>query len=391
MKILITLYIIFLVSTATIIIESHITVTPPPETVAVSKNSIPTTTPITTEEGVTTTRKTKIDETVPSKEATSSSPLLDTPKIDVSHTLPPSQNITTEMSPLVPPQVNTPVLPVPNKSNELVRKAVVNILCRARDRTLTSLSGSGVIIDPRGIILTNAHIAQYFLLKNYPTEGAIDCIIRTGSPAYPRYRAELVYLSPSWIVKNASVLTSPHPTGTGEQDYAFLRITESINKSPLPLFDFLVMEKAEPSLNQSVLLSGYPASFLGSIAVERDLYLLSALSSVFDIYTFGKNNTPDLVSVGNTVLAQQGASGGAVASSDGTLLGIIVTTTEATSTAGRDLRAVTITHIERAFKNETGETIETLLEGDIAKTAQNFEKTVAPLLREKLFSALQSQ
>jgi hypothetical protein len=97
------------------------------------------------------------------------------------------------------------------------------------------------------------------------------------------------------------------------------------------------------------------------------------------------------MSVGSSVLAQQGASGGAIASSNGTLVGIIVTTTEATSTAQRDLRAITTSHIERSFTKETGSTVENLLEGDIAETAKNFEKVVSPLLREKLISALTTQ
>lgn len=277
------------------------------------------------------------------------------------------------------------------KSNELVRKAIVNILCSAKNQTLSSISGSGVIIDPRGIILTNAHIAQYLLLTNYLGEDFLSCVIRTGSPAYPRYRVELVYVSPSWIMKNSTIITSDNPTGTGEYDYAFLRISEAIDKSPLPQFDFLIMDQSETKLNQDVVLAGYPASFLGSIAVERNLYLLSALSTVFDIYTFGKDNTPDLISVGSSVLAQQGASGGAVASNEGTLLGIIVTTTDEAQTAERDLRAVTLTHIERAFQKETGSTIETLLEGDIVETAKNFEKTISPILRDKLISALKSE
>lgn len=285
----------------------------------------------------------------------------------------------------------TPYIAPSGKSNELVRKAVVNILCSAKNQTLNSISGSGVIIDPRGIILTNAHLAQYFLLTNYQEENFIRCVIRTGSPAYPRYKAELVYISPSWIIKNATMITSHNPTGTGEYDYAFLRITEAIDKTPLPLFDFLVIEKNETPIDQPVVLAGYPASFLGSIAIERNLYLLSALSTVIDIFTLGKENTPDLISVGSSVLAQQGASGGAVASPNGTLLGIIVTTTEATSTAQRDLRAITTSHIERSFTKETGSSIENLLEGNIAETAINFEKNVSPLLREHLLSALTAQ
>ncbi len=331
----------------------------------------------------------------------SNSPLLNTPTTSTSETktiltqkntskpTTTTEIVKTENVSPIPEQTKTnPILS--GRSNSLVRKAIVNILCSAKNQTLNSLSGSGVIIDPRGIILTNAHLAQYFLLTDYSAENPITCVIRTGSPAYPRYKAELVYISPSWIVKNASMLISSNPTGTGEQDYAFLRITEAIDKSPLPQFDFLVLETIEPTVNQPVVLAGYPASFLGSIAIERNLYLLSALSHVFDIFTFGQENTPDLISVGSSVLAQQGASGGAVASNNGTLLGIVVTTTEATSTATRDLRAITVNHIDRSFKKETGSTIEKLLDGDIAATAKNFEKNVAPLLKEQLLSVLKN-
>src|SRR3989344_1157804 len=50
--------------------------------------------------------------------------------------------------------------------NERARPTLVNILCGARSGTFRPISASGVIIDPRGVILTNAHVAQYFLLAS---------------------------------------------------------------------------------------------------------------------------------------------------------------------------------------------------------------------------------
>ena len=38
---------------------------------------------------------------------------------------------------------------------------------KPKEETIKAISGSGVIIDSRGVILTNAHLAEYFLLKDY--------------------------------------------------------------------------------------------------------------------------------------------------------------------------------------------------------------------------------
>ena len=66
--------------------------------------------------------------------------------------------------------------------NQEARAALVNILCETSSGSLHPVSGSGVIIDPRGVILTNAHVAQYVLLASQPNVG-LTCMIRTGSPA----------------------------------------------------------------------------------------------------------------------------------------------------------------------------------------------------------------
>ena len=50
-----------------------------------------------------------------------------------------------------------------SKINEVTRDAIVNIFCTTKSGgSFKPITGSGVVIDKRGIILTNAHVAQYF-------------------------------------------------------------------------------------------------------------------------------------------------------------------------------------------------------------------------------------
>src|SRR6202021_1964720 len=74
--------------------------------------------------------------------------------------------------------------------------SLVNIVCVSADPSIPSISGSGVIIDSRGIILTAAHVAQFFLLQDYLGPNTVTCLVRDGSPARRAYIAEPVYISP---------------------------------------------------------------------------------------------------------------------------------------------------------------------------------------------------
>ena len=114
----------------------------------------------------------------------------------------------------------------PSDLNTLARGSLVNILCltQGAHHIITPISGSGVVVDDRGVILTNAHIAQFYLFEDFPTEDFITCEIRTGSPAQSSYKAELLYISPPWISDNAKTIVSENPMGTGEHDFAFLVI-----------------------------------------------------------------------------------------------------------------------------------------------------------------------
>lgn len=274
--------------------------------------------------------------------------------------------------------------------NTKTRGALVNILCISSSPKVKSITGSGVIIDPRGVILTNAHVGQLFLLRDYPYTGAVKCSIRGGSPATPMYEARLLYLPSAWIDANKTVLTDLNPQGTGEHDYAFLLVSEALSGLATKGFPYLdmVIADSEIEVGKTTVVAGYAAGFLGSISVQKELYPVSAVSKITELFTFN-DQTLDLFSVGGSVVAQKGSSGGAVVNENAELMGIIVTSTEAANTADRDLRAITISHINRSLSDNRGSSLSSLLLGDLDSKSDNFNDIEAPNLAQILIKTIE--
>ena len=284
------------------------------------------------------------------------------------------------------PTPATPVAPVAliptEQLNSQTRPSVVNILCTTRaGGSFAPISGSGIVIDSRGVILTNAHVAQYFLLRDYGSPGNIQCVVRTGSPAAPMYTAELLYLPPSWVNANAAQIISQQAIGTGENDFAFLRITGTVSSSVIQPASYpaLAMSSAEPSVGTQVLLAAYPAGLLGGNTIQTNLYASSAVSSVQDLYTFNDPKKVDLVALGGTVVAQSGSSGGAVVSAEsGKLIGLIATESQGTTTSSRILNAITIAYINRSLMSLGLGGITGLLSANLQQQSLDFASETAP-------------
>lgn len=295
---------------------------------------------------------------------------------------------------ITPTKTPISITPTPlSELNEKTRAALVNIFCTTKaEGPLKPITSSGIFIDPRGVILLNAHAAQYYLLRNYRQPGFMDCLVRTGSPAKISYRAEPLYISPLWIADNKQIIREEKQTGTGEHDFAFLLVTESLDGSSLPSsFPFLPLIEKDSEIEDypeaNYLLSGYPAGFLGGTAILRDLYQLSTVSQVKKFFTF-KENTLDLISFGGTILAQRGASGGAAVSDlGGKIAGIIVTTSEAKETGDRDLHVLAGSHINRSLREDTGYTVKEFLSGNLQELLLDFSTFLSP----RLTAALQAE
>lgn len=277
--------------------------------------------------------------------------------------------------------------------NILARKSLVNILCTTRTSGLLKpLTGSGVIIDKKGVIITNAHIGQYFLIKDYPTKDSVNCIIRTDSPASPTYKAKILYISPKWIKDNANNITMNNPKGTGENDFALLLITDAIKNEQLPeKFPFLMPDISNDNMKTGtpVLLAGYSAGFLGGIIIQKDLWLTTTISSIKDIFTF-RSGTIDVFSLNSNIVAQKGSSGGAVINTKTQkLIGIIVTSTEAVYTKDRELNAITLFHVNDSINKDLGFGLFRMLNSDLQVESNIFNQTISPTLRQLLISKME--
>lgn len=290
---------------------------------------------------------------------------------------------------IIPPTVidaPAPPAPEPNETNSttaLLKGALVNIICTpAKGYNVRSTSGTGVIIDSRGIIITVAHVGQNFLLEDYPTKDAGSCVIRTGSPARNAYKAELIYLSKSWIEENPEVIVSAAPKGTGEHDFALLAVTGSAGVSVPASFTAVRPAPAGKTVKagDDVSVGSYGAEFLTSSQVRSSLYPTITFGSIKDAYAFSRANPVDIFSVNAGAAAQQGSSGGGVLNDDNQFLGLITTRTVRADLSLRDLQALTIDHIRRSFKADTGNDFDSYIRGNLSTLVSGFEDDAAELL-----------
>src|SRR3990167_9318697 len=110
------------------------------------------------------------------------------------------------------------------------------------------------------------------------------------------------------------------------------------------------MDRGYVDIGEQMLLAAYPAGCLSPQLVQKSLYASSAITYVTQLFSFDDNKKVDLFSIGGTVVSQGGSSGGAaVRLRDGTLAGIITTETVAASTIGRDLRAISLSHVDNSL------------------------------------------
>ncbi len=265
-----------------------------------------------------------------------------------------------------------------------LRGALVNIMCYAPAGSgLRSISGSGVFIDPKGIILTNAHVAQSFLFA----DRGVSCVIRAGSPATDKYDAALVYLPRQWIQANADILTKASPRGTGEYDFALLAVIKSVSTNALPAsFPSISLAATPPVPGTPVIIASYAAQFLVSSQIQSALFPTVVFGSVKDVLTFG-TNTIDVLALGGSAAAQEGSSGGGVADASGTLVGAITTSTVTGTTDTRKLDAITASYIRSAYASETGQALDLLLAQPIATAIADFAPQI-PVLESILTAHL---
>lgn len=270
--------------------------------------------------------------------------------------------------------------------------AIVNIYCTSiTSKQIRTTTGTGFFVHPSGIIMTNAHVAQFLLLESTGAFGDTSCIIRNGNPAAPRYHAELLYISPAWINKNASLIDNKAPSGTGERDYALLYVTSAMDESPLPAsFPALAIDSTplyRSIAGAPVVAAGYPAGALLRGGTDTELIPREANTTISELYTFTTNQA-DVIALRGSSMGEQGSSGGPVLNKNGAVIGMITTRGNDTTDGAGSLRAISMTHINNTITEETGISLTSNLAGNVSTRATAFASTMAPFLTNLLVNEI---
>ncbi|MCB9818803.1 trypsin-like peptidase domain-containing protein [Candidatus Nomurabacteria bacterium] len=255
--------------------------------------------------------------------------------------------------------------------------AIVNIVCvQATDQYKRRISGTGFFISSRGVILTNAHVGQFLLLAGVEAFGETSCSATTGIEGAPTYDVKLLYISPTWLLENANSLNDNNPRGTGENDFALLFVTSNTGNE-LPNSSFSYLPPATNPLSKAlkddtVILVGYPKEDGAKVGKRT-----TATTTVTELYTFKTGGGADIFSLGSSPLGHTGTSGGPVIDHFGRSIGVITTKESGTTI----LNAITMAHIDRSIKSETGIDLISILQGDLNQRATLFNETISPILQ----------
>ncbi|OGZ46301.1 MAG: hypothetical protein A3J54_02725 [Candidatus Ryanbacteria bacterium RIFCSPHIGHO2_02_FULL_45_13b] len=169
----------------------------------------------------------------------------------------------------------------------LASERVVNLFCELPNNEIAI--ATGVIIHPRGYILTNAHVAE--------AEQSHTCLIRRGSPAQNFAIAERVFLPLDFSSKI-------HTRENLAQDVAIWKITSTIEKNIIGTLPFFSISPDNLPVDGAALATfSYPAELLGSHAVVSALYLSFSETQIVSHDAYFIESTQGLGS-------QKGSSGG---------------------------------------------------------------------------------
>lgn len=212
--------------------------------------------------------------------------------------------------------------------------AVVQVFCATPGEYL---SASGVIINERGLVLTNAHVAAIV-----EKVGRGNCHARHGNPAEAFADLEMIF-SPDTQAKISGTEVPQH-------DFAFLRIVKW--REP---FRVANLSLQQASSGATLLTLGYPSEFLEGTTASNNANLVFSLLSVAGLADFDDDpRTADGYLFHGGIVLQQGSSGTPIFDRSGDVLGVIFATTKASTTAEREGVALMTASIDRELKKEIG-------------------------------------
>jgi hypothetical protein len=263
--------------------------------------------------------------------------------------------------------------PAENQMKSLA-DVIVNIICTEKGDGFTKAStGSGVLISPDGVVVTNAHVAHMFLLEDNGDN--VECsIYRENIPTFG-YRADLIYISSDWVMSNRDLIFQENPRGTGEKDYAFLQITANTNPVlGLPTkFSYanIMLNNDIYVKDRKISIGGFPGSPISLFDLTKAGSLKTDNSSIKDVFTIN-GDTIDIFSTQKTSVAAKGASGGGVFYNNN-LIGLTVTISNEGN--GSKINAITTTYINSDLRDEAGFSFEDILGPNVSTIRENFQNS----------------
>lgn len=209
--------------------------------------------------------------------------------------------------------------------------SVVNFYCQKGSRATLA---TGVIIDPRGYVLTNAHIAS-------EDAGEPTCVLRKGSPAETYALAKRIFTAPNF---SDTLLESENL----KKDVAIWRITGLVHGAPVTSLPAILVDPTFTVLKDAPLSTfSYPAELLGSQAISQSLYLIFSETTV-------TLNDAYFIESEHGIGSQKGSSGGVLIDPyTGTFAGLIFAVSGEDSKLVSDRKTLSLTPfaIDQAIRN----------------------------------------
>ncbi|KKW30948.1 MAG: Peptidase S1 and S6 chymotrypsin/Hap [Parcubacteria group bacterium GW2011_GWC2_52_8c] len=246
----------------------------------------------------------------------------------------------------------------PDEIYQKLYLAVVQVVCEQGAGSVST--GSGVIVSPKGIVLTNAHVV----------DGAKSCVVKTGNPASFAGKLKIVFVGDT----SDKIATSPVP----KQDFAFGRIYELTATSPIiSPFKYLELNAAySQKIGDGLYSAAYPTELIGgSSLLAGGQNLVYTTTKIVERYRVDDaSNMHDIIELEGSIATQQGSSGSPIISPlGGGVVGIVFGQTNAeiensfglpskVATGERTELAFLISYIDRTIRKQKGKSLGEFIE-----------------------------